>query len=475
MTMILFRYNGSAMLELSDDLVRVFDSDDEEEPPPSAVLEKSIIDFDFVQFLIDKNLNHVAGAIFAELDPKTLRAASFTCRKWRQVIFEEKVWYTVFMKKIKTSTIWADLAECNGWEKIKSADNLTPKQRAMKCRHLCNVIEQQIQNTTNNWNVGRYTLIRAIHPPNTVVSCLRVDETRVLSVIGNLIQVRDRARYLRCEKLEGHECKVLALQFHAQLAVSADNEGYIKFWCLETKKSIYSMQNDDAVAINDLRFRDEILVTGDNVGIIGIWAMNLPSEVTLIQNLIGHEGSITCLDLSDKMLVSGCTSCVVKVWSMETRENLYTLLGHTERINCIKLSNNLIVSGSADKTARIWNAESGICMRVLVGHTGAVTAVTFNDVRLITGASNGYMKAWNMKAALDPHKRSEYLCTYTLHEHSSAVTNILCDEFHMFSCASDNAIIFWNFLCHKFLTNNWYSRVLTIACDQVTMGVNLEL
>ena len=54
--------------------------------------------------------------------------------------------------------------------------------------------------------------------------------------------------------------------------------------------------------------------------------------------------------------------------------------GHTDRVTSVAFSpdGHFLVSGSDDMTVRLWNIDSGEQVQVLEGHMGAVTSVAFS-------------------------------------------------------------------------------------------------
>ncbi len=79
--------------------------------------------------------------------------------------------------------------------------------------------------------------------------------------------------------------------------------------------------------------------------------------------LIGHYDYVRSIVISNdgKKFVTGSEDTTIKVWSLESWENIKTLKGHSDHITSVVISNDNknIVSGSKDKTIKIWNLETG--------------------------------------------------------------------------------------------------------------------
>ena len=82
----------------------------------------------------------------------------------------------------------------------------------------------------------------------------------------------------------------------------------------------------------------------------------------------------------------------MKVWDMETGEELRTLTGHTERVRsvCVTPDGTRIVSGSDDNTVKVWDMATGEELRTLTGHTRLLNCVcvTSDNMRLVTASRN---------------------------------------------------------------------------------------
>jgi WD40 repeat protein len=121
-----------------------------------------------------------------------------------------------------------------------------------------------------------------------------------------------------------------------------------------------------------------------------------------VQTLSGHTSWVTGLAISHTMptFASSSLDDTVKVWNLNTGEELLTLTGHTRDINTIAISPNdrLIVSGSDDYTVKIWNFLNGALLKSLEGHTRDVTSVAISpDSRLLVSAGEDRtIRLWDL-------------------------------------------------------------------------------
>jgi WD40 repeat protein len=59
--------------------------------------------------------------------------------------------------------------------------------------------------------------------------------------------------------------------------------------------------------------------------------------------------------------ISGSSDATLKLWDVETGQELRTFVGHTNRITSVALSDDgkIALSGSDDMTLKLWNTDSG--------------------------------------------------------------------------------------------------------------------
>ena len=69
--------------------------------------------------------------------------------------------------------------------------------------------------------------------------------------------------------------------------------------------------------------------------------------------------------------VSASDDNTLKVWDLETGEELRTLAGHSGRVTGVAVTadGRRAVSASWDKTLKVWDLETGARMRTLAGHS----------------------------------------------------------------------------------------------------------
>ena len=127
----------------------------------------------------------------------------------------------------------------------------------------------------------------------------------------------------------------------------------------------------------------------------------------------------------NRWLASGGKDNVIKIWDLATGNILRTLYGHTANVNALVVSpdGKLLASGSGDindkrdlgaftlggvvggaedNTVRIWSVQTGQQLQVLRGHELPVAALAFStDGRTLTSVSGDAIKVWNVSAGTE--------------------------------------------------------------------------
>lgn len=108
----------------------------------------------------------------------------------------------------------------------------------------------------------------------------------------------------------------------------------------------------------------------------------------------GHTKDINSVAFSPdgKTLASGSGDETIKLWDVESGNELRTLAGHTMPVYSVAFTpdGKTLASGSADKTVKLWDVETGKEIRTFTGHTAWVTSIAFSsNGRKLASASGG--------------------------------------------------------------------------------------
>ncbi len=139
-------------------------------------------------------------------------------------------------------------------------------------------------------------------------------------------------------------------------------------------------------------------------GTLRLWDASAGSELRRFE---GHEGPVFWVaSLDRRRVLSASADRTIRLWDVETGQELRRLVGHEGGVTCLALSDGLLISGSEDRTLRLWDVETGrelrrielpeieaadasTCWRQqLLGHTEGVTSLAIVGGRAVCGLAD---------------------------------------------------------------------------------------
>ena len=141
----------------------------------------------------------------------------------------------------------------------------------------------------------------------------------------------------------------------------------------------------------------------------GMWLYPFNTSLTppggpLIRTFEGHTNSVKAVAVTPdgKHAISGSDDNTLKVWDIESGEELQRLEGHTRLINAVAVTpdGKRVISGSDDNTLKVWDLKNGELLWTLKGHTDLViTVAVMPDSRSAISASHDHtLKVWDLKS-----------------------------------------------------------------------------
>ncbi|WJW70252.1 AAA-like domain-containing protein (plasmid) [Candidatus Chlorohelix allophototropha] len=136
----------------------------------------------------------------------------------------------------------------------------------------------------------------------------------------------------------------------------------------------------------------KLIATGGSDGVVRLWDSATGKLVRTLEghtNLVGMSGN-DGFSPDGQRLVTGSYDKTAIIWEVASGKQLVTLQGHADVVTLAAFSPNgkLVVTSSADNTARIWDASSGKQLQILKGHTAPLYTARFSpDSKFIITAS----------------------------------------------------------------------------------------
>jgi WD40 repeat protein/serine/threonine protein kinase len=113
-----------------------------------------------------------------------------------------------------------------------------------------------------------------------------------------------------------------------------------------------------------------------------------------------HGLRVTALDVSGSTVASAGTDGLVRLWSIDTGQQIGDALKHDGRVNQVVFSPDgiFVASASEDGTARIWRASDRALVGTVLRHDRGVYDVAFSpDSKVLaTAGADGWVKLWQL-------------------------------------------------------------------------------
>ena len=195
----------------------------------------------------------------------------------------------------------------------------------------------------------------------------------------------------------GHAERVNAVAFSplGKILASGSKDKTVKMWSLETGKEIYSFKGhtDDVLCV---AFSPDGKLLASSGGGNDKTIKILQLAENKVKTLTGHSdwfGGITSLAFSPdgKTLISGSQDKTIKLWNLETSQEIKTLSGHSDHICSVAYSPNgqILASASKDKTVKLWSVASGEEISSVKCTDSVIYSIAFSPDGKILAAGSG--------------------------------------------------------------------------------------
>ena len=183
-----------------------------------------------------------------------------------------------------------------------------------------------------------------------------------------------------------------------------------------------------------------LLAMGDTEGNIRLWNVETGEQMATWQ---GHEDWVRSVAFSPdgQLLASGSEDKTIRLWDVETGQCLRVLQGHVGWLRSVVFSpdSQHLASGSEDRTVRIWEVETGRLLQKLIGHSKVVRSVAFSPdgKTLASGSGDRTIQLWDLA-------RGTAVQTFRQHLHGVRSVAFSPDGKTLASGSSDRLIRLWD-------------------------------
>ncbi|MCL2115730.1 MAG: DUF4062 domain-containing protein [Methanobrevibacter sp.] len=224
---------------------------------------------------------------------------------------------------------------------------------------------------------------------------------------------------------------------------------------------------------------DKYVVSGSHDGSVRVWDLQTQEEITRLE---GHTSVVNsvCFSSDDKYVVSGSGNPFskdnsVRVWDLQTQKEITRLKGHTRGVNsvCFSSDDKYIVSGTGDNSVRVWDLQTQKEITRLKGHTRGVNSVCFSsdDKYIVSGSNDNSVRVWDWQTQEEITR---------LEGHTDWVNSVCfsSDDKYVVSGSSDNSVRVWDLQTQKEITRleghtDWVNSVCFSSDDKyIVSGSN---
>lgn len=205
--------------------------------------------------------------------------------------------------------------------------------------------------------------------------------------------------------------------------------------CLHTLSGHSSWVTSVAISPNNQVFASSSL---DDT--IKVWNLQTGEELFTLK---GHSRGVNSIAISPdgKILISGSDDYSLKVWNLQTGALLGSLLGHSRDVNAVAISadGRVFASGGEDRTIRLWSASTGALLKTLSGVAGMIKAIAISrDGRILaSGGLDNKVKLWNLQTG-------EQLKTFVGHINSINAITFSPDGQFVVTGSKDKTVRVWS-------------------------------
>ncbi|MCA9069153.1 MAG: WD40 repeat domain-containing protein, partial [Planctomycetaceae bacterium] len=211
-------------------------------------------------------------------------------------------------------------------------------------------------------------------------------------------------------QVQGHDAGAWGAVVHpdGQSFATSGSDRTIKLWNVESGKVSKTLKGHTGSVYSVAYSPDgKRLVSSGLDFLVRLWDPETGKLIRTFKHDF-HAGRVTFSPDGKRIAASNGND--VKIWDLESGENVLTLRGHRSTVVGIDYRNDgrLIVTSSSgnDKTVKLWNASNGKLLQTMRGHRDVVRDVAFHpDGNQVGSASyDSTLKLWDVSSVTEPQK-----------------------------------------------------------------------
>lgn len=421
----------------------------------------------------------IALYIMSFLSPKDLSQAALTCRSWRTVCEDNRLW----REKCSEEGLLDDSQTLEALFRNRIASQHSRQEELVK-RSLPDMPKYEWRlayirhiNILRNWRTRKFEISEPFISPNRAIN-----DTHQTNCPSDSCRKDGHLMQLRC-----HEDSVITcLQFNPRTntIVSGSDDQTLKVWSSDTGRCITTLEGHTGGVWSSQLSPDDIVISGSTDRTLRVWEAR---SGKLVHTLYGHTSTVRCLALQDKFVVSGSRDTTLRLWNIETGVCVHVFTGHSAAVRCVEYKDDTIVSGAYDYLVMVWDAITGTCRHALERHYSRIYSLQFDGRTIASGSLDSTICIWDATAGklrhhLEGHQsltskmqlKGNLLvsanadsfckvwniengqCLHTLggnYKHTSAITSVYFNNRFVITSSDDGTVKLWDIKKGQFIRN----------------------
>jgi len=344
---------------------------------------------DFIEELLDRNLDHCAELIFSFFTFQELMQLQLVCGLWNEFIGS-----FVFKKRIENFISRDEsleaLADGEGW-----SDSLFTPIQEVPDPHVYKRMCAKVFLLKDMWRF-REPKVKRLFCDSFVLSVRCDDEVIFCGLNNGCVQAWDVSYLGKIREQECHDKGVKCIDFNESVILTGSYDTFFKVWrrdswtCLQT----FSQHKD---SVWDLRMHGDTVATAGLDGAVILYTFLHQFQLQLTRVIQAHGDLVSAVDFSPTHLVTGFEDSQVGVWTLPSGTKIHSLPGHNGGVTGIQIQGNLAATASYDTTVRLWNVSEGECLLLLKDHDTFARCVSFTGNRIVSGDFGGNILMWDLE------------------------------------------------------------------------------
>lgn len=397
---------------------------------------------DRIKFDIVSNVPYeISLYIMSFLSPKDLCQAAQTCRSWRTICEDSRLWREKCLEEglIEDEQAFQVLFKNRV---VNSQEKTAYLKHASIIRNWRNrefkISEPFIAKSHSRFDKQNACLMQLQCHEDSVITCLQFNPKTNIIVSGSDDQTLKvwSSETGRCiANLEGHTGGVWSSQLSPDdVVISGSTDRTLKVWDARTGRLRHTLFGHTST-VRCLALDGQFVVSGSRDTTLRLWDINRGVCVNVFQ---GHAQAVRCVEFKNDTIVSGAYDHLVMVWDAKTGLCRHILECHHSRIYSLQFDGKTIASGSLDSTICIWDAVTGKLRHRLEGHQSLTSKMQLKGNLLVSANADSYCKVWDIKTGE---------CLQTLggdKKHTSAITSVYFNNRHIVTSSDDGTVKLWD-------------------------------